>query len=123
MWVSQKHTGPLILKEIQMYILTRAELLFTLCYEIPCIESVQVIRNDIEKINSHCITTYICILSTFTQKINQIVFTKVKSVHIFYLYNSICAWHDCTSEINSKTFSYFFLFPFFLKICPKMHAK
>ena len=36
MWVSQKHIGSLILKEIQMYILTRAALLFTLCYEIPC---------------------------------------------------------------------------------------
>jgi hypothetical protein len=29
MWVSQEHTGPLILKKIQMYILTRAELLYT----------------------------------------------------------------------------------------------
>ena len=36
MWVSQEHIGPLILKEIQMYILTSAELLFTLFYEIPC---------------------------------------------------------------------------------------
>ena len=25
------------IKKIQIYILTRAELLFTLCYEIPCI--------------------------------------------------------------------------------------
>ena len=36
MWVSKEHRGPLILKEIQIYVLTKAELLFTLCYEIPC---------------------------------------------------------------------------------------
>ena len=34
--VSQEYIGPLILEKIQMYILTRAELLYTLCYEIPC---------------------------------------------------------------------------------------
>ena len=38
MWVSKEHLGPLILifKKIQMCILTRAESLFTLCYETPC---------------------------------------------------------------------------------------
>ena len=34
--VSHEYIGPLILEKIQMYILTRAELLSTLCYEIPC---------------------------------------------------------------------------------------
>ena len=34
--VSQEYIGPLILEKIQIYILTRAELLYTLCYEIPC---------------------------------------------------------------------------------------
>ena len=33
---SIQHIGPLILEKIQLYILTRAELLFTLCSEIPC---------------------------------------------------------------------------------------
>ena len=42
MWVSQEHIGPLIFKKIQMYILTRAELLFTLCYEIPCMKHTVV---------------------------------------------------------------------------------
>ena len=36
MGVSQKHIGPLILAKIQIFSLTRAELLFTLCSEIPC---------------------------------------------------------------------------------------
>ena len=35
-WVSQEHIGPLILEKIQFYVLTRAELLFTLCNEISC---------------------------------------------------------------------------------------
>ena len=34
--VSQKHIEPLILTKIQINILTRAELLYTLCYEVPC---------------------------------------------------------------------------------------
>ena len=34
--VSQEHIGPLIITKIQIYILTTAELLYTLCYEIPC---------------------------------------------------------------------------------------
>ena len=31
-----EYIGPLILEKIQMYILTRAELLYTLFHEIPC---------------------------------------------------------------------------------------
>ena len=36
MSLSQEHIGSKILAKIKIYILTRAELLFTLCYEIPC---------------------------------------------------------------------------------------
>ena len=37
MGLSNKQIGPKLLTKIQIYILTRAELLFTLCSEIPCI--------------------------------------------------------------------------------------
>ena len=37
MGLTNEHVGPKILAKIKIYILTRAELLFTLCYEIPCI--------------------------------------------------------------------------------------
>ena len=37
MGVSHEHAESKILEKIQIYILTRAELLFTLCLEIPCI--------------------------------------------------------------------------------------
>ena len=37
MSLSHEHVGSKILAKIEIYILTRAELLFTLCYEIPCI--------------------------------------------------------------------------------------
>ena len=36
MGLSHEHVGPKILAKIKIYILTRAELLFSLCYEIPC---------------------------------------------------------------------------------------
>ena len=37
MALSHEHVGPKILAENEIYILTRAELLCPLCYEIPCI--------------------------------------------------------------------------------------
>ena len=36
MCLTNEHVGPNILSKIKIYVLTRAELLFTLCYEIPC---------------------------------------------------------------------------------------
>ena len=36
MGLTNEHVGPKILAKIKIYVLTRAELLFTLCYEIPC---------------------------------------------------------------------------------------
>ena len=36
MGLSHEHVGPKIFANIQVYNLTRAELLFTLCSEIPC---------------------------------------------------------------------------------------
>ena len=36
MGLSQENTGPLKVKKIPMYLLTRAEFLYTLCNEIPC---------------------------------------------------------------------------------------
>ena len=36
MGLSHEHAESKILEKIQIYILTRAELLFTLCLEIPC---------------------------------------------------------------------------------------
>ena len=37
MSLSHEHIGPKISAKIKIYILIRAELLFPLCYEIPCI--------------------------------------------------------------------------------------
>ena len=36
MSLSHEHVGSKILAKIKMFTLTRAELLFNLCYEIPC---------------------------------------------------------------------------------------
>ena len=37
--LSHEHVGSKILAKIKMYTLTRAVLLFNLCYEIPCTSS------------------------------------------------------------------------------------
>ena len=37
MGLINEHVGPKILAKIKIYVLTRAELLFQVCYEIPCI--------------------------------------------------------------------------------------
>jgi hypothetical protein len=37
MGLTNEHVGPIILAKIKIYVLNRAELLFNLCYEIPCI--------------------------------------------------------------------------------------
>ena len=37
MRLTPQRVGPTILGKIKIYVLTRAELLFPLCYEIPCI--------------------------------------------------------------------------------------
>jgi hypothetical protein len=42
MALSHEHAGPKILAKIKIYILTRAELLCHLCYEIPCICPITV---------------------------------------------------------------------------------
>ena len=37
MGLTNENVGPKILAKIKIYVLIRAELLFPLCYEIPCI--------------------------------------------------------------------------------------
>ena len=39
MGLTNEHVGPKILAKIKIYVLTRAELLFQVCYEIPCTSS------------------------------------------------------------------------------------
>ena len=36
MSLTNEHVGPKILAKIKIYVLTRTELLFQFCYEIPC---------------------------------------------------------------------------------------
>ena len=44
MGLTNEHVGPKILEKIKIYVLARAELLFNLCYEIPCIKKKQAWR-------------------------------------------------------------------------------
>ena len=36
MGLTNEHEGPKMVVKIKIYVITRAELLFNLCYEIPC---------------------------------------------------------------------------------------
>ena len=44
--LSHKHVGSKILAKIKIYTLTRAELLFNLCYKIPCTCTIHTIAVD-----------------------------------------------------------------------------
>ena len=48
MSLSHEHGGSKVLAKIKIYILTRVELLFTLCYEIPCTKN----QSNLSKQNS-----------------------------------------------------------------------
>ena len=39
MALTNEHVGPMILAKIKIYVFTRAELLFQVCYETPCSRS------------------------------------------------------------------------------------
>ena len=39
MGLTNENVGPKILEKIKIYVLNRAELLFKVCYEIPCIRN------------------------------------------------------------------------------------
>ena len=46
MGLSHEHAESKILEKIQIYILTRAELLFTLCIEIPCMNELRIVTKN-----------------------------------------------------------------------------
>ena len=50
MGLSHEHVGPKILAKIEIHILTRAELILPLCYEIPCKEPKYVISGNLSKV-------------------------------------------------------------------------
>ena len=73
MGLSHGHVGPNILAKIQIYILTKAELLFTLCSEIPCISNRK----------------YTLIKSTFNLIFNLLIFlylgNKTASIRLIFI--------------------------------------
>jgi hypothetical protein len=51
MGLTNENVGPKILAKIKIYVLTRAELLFKVCYEIPCISKLEIFIDEIMFIN------------------------------------------------------------------------
>ena len=52
MGLTNENVGPKILAKIKIYVLTRAELLFQVCYEIPCKTGKDVPKKEIIGTNS-----------------------------------------------------------------------
>ena len=75
MCLTNEHVGPNILAKIKIYILTRAELLFTLCPEIPCMYFRHVYQ--IRKLLA-CTSARMTLICTY-MKIN--LFLNLKYVH------------------------------------------
>ena len=63
MSLSHEHVGLKILAKIKIYTPTRAELLFSLCYEIPCKSNKQ---NSVSKINQRCIQSILFVFWHFS---------------------------------------------------------
>ena len=62
MCLTNEHVGPKILANIKIYVLTRAELLFTLCYEIPCTSNSDCgdrLREISQKLSEHLILKFV----------------------------------------------------------------
>ena len=52
MGLTNENVGPKILAKIKIYVLTRAELLFTVCYEIPSIQRCSETFEDIQSLET-----------------------------------------------------------------------
>ena len=63
MALTNEHVGPMILAKIKIYVFTRAELLFQVCYETPCI-SLQIILIDPSLKYNHGISIIVWSLQT-----------------------------------------------------------
>ena len=46
MALTNEHVGPMILAKIKICVLTRAELLIHLCYEIPCNQEIHLMNRS-----------------------------------------------------------------------------
>ena len=57
--LTKEHVGPRILAKIKIYVLTRAELLFNLCYEIPCITGDMAHKKTQALVFNHLLCTVI----------------------------------------------------------------
>ena len=51
MGLTNENVGPKILAKIKIYVLTRAELLFKVCYEIPCMKYKNISITYVNKMN------------------------------------------------------------------------
>ena len=60
MSLTNEHVGPMILAKIKIYVFTRAELLFQVCYETPCKAAENIVRFPISSFHAEHPSMYFC---------------------------------------------------------------
>ena len=81
MGLTNENVGPKILAKIKIYVLTRAELLFTLCYEIPCSLDVLLMQTLHYTIGNHMAL----FLHVLMQHVQPNGFFLKNNYHIFHI--------------------------------------
>ena len=102
--VNNEQVGPKILAKIKIYVLTRAELLFNLCYEIPCMQTIHDFDSKFRgKLLNLIIanTKYICNSIFVNLYENTIVgtYAKGKSMVNLYIVNVVFNLKQCCTTI------------------------
>ena len=70
MGLTNEHIGPKILAKIQIYFLTRAKLLFQVCYEIPCSTKIVILDFWVFKVPFWVIVTTEILPDSFCFQLN-----------------------------------------------------
>ena len=114
MALTNEHVGPMILAKIKIYVFTRAELLFQVCYETPCIALLYSRRRGSwlwhSLVNTN--TAIICVMGVSLNLTTSIKFSLTMintDVHCILckVYNRVDS-----SNITSQTWIFYF-FRFF----------
>ena len=113
MGLTNEHVGPKTLAKIKIYVLTRTELLITLCYEIPCI--------------------FVAFLQIWTLQKNEVIvksravdqstiqfwnFLVIKCILI-----AISDWLNLLKEITNEGYCYYFFFINFTSLLFKLSKR
>ena len=90
MRLTPQRVGPTILGKIKIYVLTRAELLIPLCYEIPCIKAKWYTTKQRTVLSAHFIAH--CLSLTDFSLVKKNILKKIR----FTLFSNSITEDSCT---------------------------